>query len=1342
MSEREGLPPEPPLPVLPRPVGGGPGRVRRWVIRPLVWGALLLILAVVALLFFAQSELAHRRAAALVVARLSETLGRQVQVGGVDYQLYPLAFELHHLVVPGARPGDPPFAVVPRVRIQASWRDLRKRVLQLEQIEVLQPRVFVVFFPDGSTNVPSLRGRKAGRQRFEVRIGRVLVQDGRLRVDQRELPLEVDARAVWGRMVGREPDVLEGLVTAQEVVVVLPDAKPYRLTTSLRGSFEPGVIRIHSGRFVGPEIAGEATGAYEWEGRRKSLGLTLRASGQAALANRLGYMEAPIAGRFATQGRLAIDGSRWRFRGAVESPRIDVLDRVFTDLTADLAVEPGMVRAERAHAHYAGGTLRGTVVVDTDARTPEGAGRPVDLDLDLAGLDLARLLEDQDLSFPALAARVNGPFRYRFLSADPLAGSGIADLRLEGEAAVPAGRRALPVSGTARLAIADGVVATSGARFTAPEQTLLASGSYSLPARRGRFELRLETGDLGRLAVLVPVEGPPPAWLPTAGRGEASGTLTIAEGAFSVATTVDLAAVAAPALAADRLTGTLTYSPEALRDLRLTATRDGGSLAVSGTVPLPDSGGGGRPLVLAVQAVAWPLAAAADLVPGAPPVTGTATGQVDLRGTVDDLAGEAALALADLTLSGHELGQAQVEVAFGGPVVTLRRAQVFAPAGELLASGRFDRATGAFELSADAPALVLDEQPLRGLLRGELSGTVALRAAGSGTLDDPRANLSLTGRGLRLGGRSLPEGSTTQLSAVWEGGRLDAEGSLAGLLTLQGGGRLDRRGADLAFAVQSHDLAAIARIASPRPLPEFTGRLAGELRVAGDFAAAAPDNLRARLTVPELALEYEGNRLASVEPVVVSWSPAALRIESLYLREPQSESDLFLTGTVGLGAAPNPLDLRLQSTVAARWAELVLPGVQMEGYLDLLASLRGTTEDPALDGVGELRQARLIVPNFPHAFEELTGTVLLYRDAVVVDGVSARVAGGTVRASGRLGIFGDPSAEAYRFQLTADDVSLRYPEGFLIRGDAELSLVGGQASRQLRGLVTLDRAYYLQDVETGTFQLLQRMLQRERLEIAETDPFLASTQLNVQVLGPEALRVRNNVADLTGELELAVRGSLAAPVVVGEVELDPGGKLVYADNEYEIERGRLTFNNPYRIDPVIDLVARTEVRNYDIVLSLAGTLDRLNAKFTSDEGLADLEVLALLATGKELEGEGRLYVPGQRRAEEEGGVGASGFLYGQAASAVSKRVSSLFGFDRFRIDPLASTETGTVGGVRLTVGKRISRDLFVTYSSNPAASEEYLLRIEWQVGENVVLVLTRDGKDETFAVDAQWERRF
>ncbi|HYH44580.1 MAG TPA: translocation/assembly module TamB domain-containing protein [Thermoanaerobaculia bacterium] len=469
--------------------------------------------------------------------------------------------------------------------------------------------------------------------------------------------------------------------------------------------------------------------------------------------------------------------------------------------------------------------------------------------------------------------------------------------------------------------------------------------------------------------------------------------------------------------------------------------------------------------------------------------------------------------------------------------------------------------------------------------------------------------------------------------------------------------------------------------------------------------------------------------------------PERVDISSFYVGEPQTDNELFVSGTLGLGEA-GPLDLRVQSTLSAVWAEVFLPaGFDVEGYLDVLAVVRGTTSDPRLDGQGVIRDARVLIPEFPQAFEDIEGVILFNRDALVLDGLQARLGDGTIRAAGRLEIPapGKQGLEA-RLQVEAQDVSVRFPEPFLLRGDANLSLVMNGSSRQIRGRVLLERAFFVEDIQTDALPLLLQALERERMEVVETDELLAGTQLDVLVDGPGALRVRNNVADLRGDIELRVQGTLAAPVVFGTVEADPGGTLVYSDNEYEVERFLLTFNNPNRIDPIIDLVARTEVRSYDITLNLSGTLDRLDTQFTSDEGLAELEVLALLFSGEVDYERGRPRAPGEEGPEQD--VRAQSFLAGQAASLVSRRVNTLFGFDRFRIDPQAAETGSAVGGVRLTVGKRISRDLFVTYTTNPASSEEYLLRIEWQVARNVVLVFTRNGRDDTYAVDAEWEKRY
>ncbi|HYH47726.1 MAG TPA: AsmA family protein, partial [Thermoanaerobaculia bacterium] len=323
-------------------------RVRRWVVRPFLWGIVLLVALLAGVYFLLQSQLARGRAASLVVQRVSAYLHRDIQVGAVDYSFFPLAFELHDLVIPGPRPGDPPVATIPLVRIQSSWRDLRQQVLNLEQIEVVSPRIYLQFNPDGTSNLPEFGSdQPSGPSRFEFRLGRILVQDGTLRINQRELPLNLDARAVWARAIGSDGGRSAGgkrldiLATAQEVVTTLPDARPYPLTVSARGSLflDGSRLNLSRVRLAGPGLAATASGTLALKEPRR-YEIHIDAEGAAELINRLGYLEDPITGPFQFAGRVDVAGDEMRYGGRLQSPRLDFLDRVFEGVDARLDGTP------------------------------------------------------------------------------------------------------------------------------------------------------------------------------------------------------------------------------------------------------------------------------------------------------------------------------------------------------------------------------------------------------------------------------------------------------------------------------------------------------------------------------------------------------------------------------------------------------------------------------------------------------------------------------------------------------------------------------------------------------------------------------------------------------------------------------------------------------------------------------------------------------------------------------------------------------------------------------------------------------------------------------------------
>ena len=180
----------------------------------------------------------------------------------------------------------------------------------------------------------------------------------------------------------------------------------------------------------------------------------------------------------------------------------------------------------------------------------------------------------------------------------------------------------------------------------------------------------------------------------------------------------------------------------------------------------------------------------------------------------------------------------------------------------------------------------------------------------------------------------------------------------------------------------------------------------------------------------------------------------------------------------------------------------------------------------------------------------------------------------------------------------------------------------------------------------------------------------------------------------------------------------------------------VTFANPYKIEPIIDVSARATVRQYDVTLNLSGTLDQLNTSFTSNPPLAESEVLTLLTSGEE-----SLASTGTgSRSEADSAAKASTMMAGQAASLVSQRTGRLFGLDRFQVQPL-TTSSGELSQTRVTVGKQLSRDLYVTYSYDPESTAEDIYRLEWNVRRGMTLVLTQNG-DESYSVDVRWEKSF
>lgn len=1328
-----------------------PGRVRRWVVRPIFWGAALLLLLLAAGLWYLQTAAMAERLRGFVVARVSEALGRPIEVGRVALDLWPPGIEAWDVVLPGPGPGDRPVAEVPAMRLDASLTGLRKPVLRLRRLWLERPRFYLEVGADGSLNLPlpESSGKEGGN--LEVVVGELAVEDGTFDLNELSVPLSLEATQVRVSAHGTQslldkgelgPDVgtdgLEGRVSAERVAVTLPRGRAYPV--SLEGAFDldPGVVAFRDVRFAGHHLEATSSGAYTFRKGERLLKVEAQARGDAAVLTDLGYL-APgeLGGRFDFTGELNWNAGEWLLSGQLGSERLVAPPREITAIAASLTGTKESIEVDLLSATHAGGQLSGPISIGL-----AGNSTPVGLALQARGLSAGKLFADLGLDLPMLASDVSGRVVYRFEVEQPLEGSGRADLVLSAAGASPT---TLPLSGPAALEVNRGTLTGTGIHLAGPQQEVTISDlAVDLGTGDGGLAFQVLSQDVGRLGPLLPLGKagePPELWLPTAGSGLLSGSLSFGKGSSGrgagVEATIafDLDRVIAPGARADHLGGTILVNERAVESLDLSLSRGTAGLTLQGRVPFEEAGGA---MVLDIEARGWPLEEVRAFVPVDLPLAGPVTGTLSLAGDPDALRGELAARLAPAEVAGLAADELTVRLRFAPDALDFEEARLELPAGEITGHGRIGLAEGAaMDLTLESPALDLGAEPFHSLLAGRLSGTGVLTGRFEGSLDSPRAVLRFEVPELESLAHDF---GVAELDARWEGGRLTTSARLADLLTVEGGGALSDERADLRFAVEANDLATLVLALAGQPLPGLAGRFAGEITVAGRTS-----DPQVRVVLPTVEGTVSGLKLASLEPVQARITSQAIHLDSFYLgnREPGNAaegSEVFVGGSIGLGdgeTAAGALDLNVQGTLPARWLEPFLPGVRLAGTVNALGSVGGTVEALKLDGQADFADGRVIVSGFPHALDDLEAVVFVYPDRLVIDTVTGRLAGGTIRASGDVGLGAKPF-EDYELQARATNLRLRYPEGWTIEADALLTLEPTPGGRIIQGTVALERAAYRQNMKLSLFELLAGFLRRQRVEVALAESPLSAFELNVHVVGPDALQVRNNVANLDGSIAIDVRGTLARPVPVGQVEVEPEGKLVYGENEYEVERGLVTFSTLDRIDPEIYLVATSRVREYQITLNLTGTLEKLNATFASDPPLPNLDVIALLTTGEQLQNEAA------GSTEGVGTAGAEAFLYNQLGSAISGRVKSLFRFDKFRIDPLAAAG-GSVDSARVLVGKQISRDLFVTYQTGLSSNDEYLVQAEWRVAPGLTVVLSAqqgEQEKEHFAVDLRWEKRF
>jgi len=356
----------------------------------------------------------------------------------------------------------------------------------------------------------------------------------------------------------------------------------------------------------------------------------------------------------------------------------------------------------------------------------------------------------------------------------------------------------------------------------------------------------------------------------------------------------------------------------------------------------------------------------------------------------------------------------------------------------------------------------------------------------------------------------------------------------------------------------------------------------------------------------------------------------------------------------------------------------------------------------------------LLLGNDRWTVANLRGGIRFTANQAQIDSLTGTIGGGRVEASGGALLDGF-TVSAFRIGVHGDDVTVPFPPDFRSTLDADIEIRGSSREQLIGGVVNLRRTEYTKDIELA--DLINSKRGESIEEGAEIELARSALFASLRVEGRNALVVRNNLADLVGSVSLQLDGPVNDPTISGRITAT-SGTLNFRNDRYDITRVLLDLPPARNADPIVNVQAESQIRGYRVIVGLTGPLSQPQASVRSEPALPQADVVSLITTGQLASGDTSSSILGQSE------VGAATSLLTDALiNAPAQRATSrLFGLSRFEISPVIGGTAGSTPAARLTLGKRISKEVMITYSTNVTSDPNTILAVEYRVSDRLSFV--------------------
>lgn len=1304
-----------------------------------VIAGLLLVAAVVGY-FVLRSTGFHNYVLAKIIETASASTGGRVEIARYTFQWSPLRVDLYNVVIHGTEgAGQEPLARADHLGVGLKIISALRRKVDFKEIVVDEPRINFLVDAQGKSNLPQPQNLKSTTHTniFDLAVKHAAIHHGEIRYNDGQMALDAELHEVasqiqyellkkqyTGTLAYHEGRVKFG--TTSPVVHDLDAAFAVAQNgmTIERLNLTTGASQISAqvklADYSHPVIDGMYQGSFAAGDLRKILQTTTLSAGELLTNGTIHYQS--VDGR-AFFDSVVLDGTLTSPRLALSSPEGHAEVRA---VQARYKIQDGNLNVSDAQADLLGGRMNARVSAQHLATVADYRVQGGLHSISIEALNSAAGHNGMDAS--PVSGRVDVKFDGNWRG-------GIANLDLRSDVTIrgatkssggsaPGKAPQVPLNGVlhARYEAARGVLSLRQSYIRTPTTEVRFDGTVGSQAALG---VQVHSGNLHEVDALVlgvrevsAARGAPaPQPLGLYGTGDFAGRVYGSTKNLHLSGQLSARNLQVHGSRWQSLRTNVDVSPRiaVLQNGELVAGNQGRvrfDLKVGLRSWAYDTA---SPVEIRVQSKGISAADLERIANLNYPIIGEVVADVWLHGTQGNLRGQGVVQLVNGKLWGQPVQNLTVNLHGGGEALqTTMKMQ--SSAGNGNGALNYLPASEAFDLALDLHATNFSNIEALRRQHIDASGGATLSARGRGTIKDPELKATLDMPQLAMAGEKL-----TNIHGQFALARQHANFEVASSISnsaIQARGTIDVASGYYTNATLDTKAFPLAPILA-RYLPENAAAMQGQFDLHATLKGPLKDLARveAVVEIPTVTAKYNNLQFANVGPIRADYRNGVLQLAKAEIKG--NETDVQWQGTIPLqGAAP--MNVTLRGNADLKLISVMDRQTDSAGQVAVNITARGDRAHPNLAGKISLMNAAYSTPTTPIGLEKVNGDVLVQNNRFEIVKMDGQAGGGNISMSGYAIYEGGLQ---FHLNMHAETVRLRYPSGLRAVLNSRLSLNGSSDAANLNGSVTVERLSFTREFDLATF-----ITQFGAEASAPPSEGIANNiQLDVGVQSSGDLGLESSKLSLQGQANLRVRGTAGNPVIIGRTNVTDG-ELFFLNNRYHIDRANIDFANPVRTEPVINLLATTTVKQFNLSINMVGPVERLRTYYVSDPPLPPVDIINLLTRGSTTE------------AATPGNLGANSLLAKGLASQVSSRLEKLAGVSSLQIDPLLGGSNRNPSA-RVALQEHITKDIVFTYAADVTSTQNELIQVEYQLTPTLSMRVLRDERGN-FSVEGRLHKSY